>query len=71
MAIKYSIDIMTALKEKGFTTYQLTKGENAPFSPSTLQKFRNQDTNISLKVVDRLCALLECQPQDLIKFYND
>ena len=65
--LKYKIEIMEALKNKGFTTYMIR--QNKLLSESTLQKLRNRQP-ISWDNVEQLCRMLECQPGDLL-IYND
>ena len=68
MPIVYKIDILAALKEKGYNTNKIrTEGL---LSQSTLQKFRNQQ-GVSWENLETLCRLLECQPGDLIEFVDD
>lgn len=64
--IKYKFDIMQALKEKGYTSYKL-RSEKL-LGEATMTKFRRNDTNITLTNLDTVCALLNCQPSDLIEF---
>lgn len=65
MPLCYKIDILAALKEKGYNTNRIrTEGL---LSQSTLQKFRNKQ-GISWENLETLCALLDCQPGDLIEF---
>ena len=33
-----------------------------------MKKFKNKDTSISLDNLNRLCAILEMQPRDIIKY---
>ncbi|MCI8957359.1 MAG: helix-turn-helix transcriptional regulator [Eubacterium sp.] len=68
MAIKYKIDILTELKNKGFSSYRIRKEKL--FGESTLQKIR-QNELVSWENIDKICALLECQPGDLIEYVND
>ena len=65
MSIKYKIDVIEALKAKGYTTYKLRKDKI--LSEGTIQKFRNGEM-ISWDKFDKLCGLLECQPADLIEY---
>ena len=68
MPMRYKIDVLNALKEKGYNTNKIrTEGL---LSQSTLQKFRNQQ-GVSWENLETLCRLLECQPGDLIKFMDD
>ena len=53
------------LKAKGYTTYTLRK-ENI-LSQSTLQKLR-EGKGLAWDNIERLCALLECQPGDLLEY---
>ena len=68
MPMRYKIDVLNALKEKGYNTNKIrTEGL---LSQSTLQKFRNQQ-GVSWENLETLCRLLECQPGDLIEFVNE
>ena len=68
MPLKYRIDVLAALKEKGYNTNKIrTEGL---LSQSTLQKFRNKQ-GVSWENLETLCRLLECQPADLIEFVAD
>ena len=68
MPLVYKIDVLNALKEKGYNTNKVrTEGL---LSQSTLQKFRNKQ-GVSWENLETLCRLLECQPADLIEFVTD
>lgn len=65
MPLVYKIDVLNALKEKGYNTNKIrTEGL---LSQSTLQKFRNKQ-GVSWENLETLCRLLECQPADLIEY---
>ena len=65
MPLRYKMDILNALKEKGYNTNKIrTEGL---LSQSTLQKFRNNQ-GVSWENLETLCRLLECQPGDLIEY---
>ena len=68
MALRYRIDILEALKAKGYSTYSLRK-EKA-LSESTIQKLRNGE-GIAWDNIETLCRLLDCQPGDLIEYVKD
>ena len=68
MALRYKIDILNALKEKGFTTYQIRKEKL--LSESTVQKLR-AGIGVSWENIETLCRLLDCQPADLMEFVKD
>ena len=65
MALKYRIDVLAALKEKGITTYQIRK--DRLLSESTVQKLR-AGVGVSWENIETLCRLLECQPGDLMEY---
>ena len=65
MPIKYKIDILAALKDKGVSTYKIRKEKL--LSESTLQNLRN-GSGISWDSLETICSLLGCQPGDLIEF---
>ncbi len=68
MPLCYKIDILTALKEKGYNTNKIrTEGL---LSQSTLQKFRNKQ-GVSWENLETLCELLDCQPSDIIEFVKE
>ena len=68
MPLVYKIDVLNALKEKGYNTNKIrTEGL---LSQSTLQKFRNKP-GVSWENLEALSRLLECQPADLIEFVAD
>lgn len=66
MAIRYKFKILPALQEKGFSTYKLRN--STPLSEGTIQKLRGDDSTITLKVLDTLCSLLNCQPGDILEY---
>ena len=65
MAIRYKVDIMAALKEKGFSSTKIR--EEKLIGQSYLQQIRHGEL-VSWKALDTICALLHCQPGDLIEY---
>ena len=65
MPIAYKIDILQALKEKGYTTYRLRKDK--VFSEATMQAFRS-GTMVSYNTISKLCEMLECDIGDLLHY---
>lgn len=65
MAITYKINILAALKEAGYNTTRIRKEKI--LSEGVLQSLRAQKY-ISMDNLDRICALLDCQPGDLIEY---
>ena len=68
LPLKYKVDVLAALKEKGYNTNKIrTEGL---LSQSTLQKFRNKQ-GVSWENLETLCDLLDCQPGDLIEYVKE
>jgi len=68
VSIKYKIDIISALKDKGYSTYRIRKEKL--FSESTLQKFRSNDT-VSWENIERVCDLLGCDVGDIVTYEKE
>ena len=68
MPLQYKIDVVAALKEKGYTTYRI-RNEKI-FSESTVQKLR-AGKGVSWENIETLCRLLDCQPADLIEYLRE
>lgn len=66
--IKYKIDIMESLKNKGYTSYKLR--QDKIFGEATMTKFRRKEY-INFDNLNLLCELLECQPGDIIEYTKD
>ena len=68
MAIRYKVDVMAALKEKGYSSTKIR--EEKLIGQSYLQQIRHGEL-VSWKTLDTICSLLECQPGDLIEYVKD
>lgn len=68
MGLKFKVDVLAALKDKGITTYQIRKEKL--LSESTVQKLR-AGIGVSWENLETLCRLLDCQPYDLIEYAKD
>ena len=68
MAIKYKIDVMGALKDKGYTSTRI-RNEKI-IGQSYLQQIRHGEI-VSWKTIDTLCKLLNCQPGDILEYVPD
>lgn len=66
--LKYKIDVLTTLKEKGYSTSKIRKEKI--MGESMLQKIRNGQM-VSWSTFETLCFLLECQPADLIEYVEE
>lgn len=65
MPIQYKIDVLSKLKEKGYSTYRLRK--ERIFGEATIQKIR-QGELVSWDNISTVCRLLDCQPGDIVKY---
>ena len=68
MAIRYKVDVLAELKKKGYSSTRIR--EEKLIGQSYLQQLRRGEL-VSWKTLDTICALLECQPGDLIEFQKD
>lgn len=64
MPLRYKVNILAALKEKGYNTNRLRKEKL--LGESTIQQLRIGEL-VSWNNIDRICTLLECQPGDLVE----
>lgn len=65
MPIQYKINVISALKDAGYSTYKLRKEKI--LAESTLQKFRNNES-VSWENIATVCNLLNCQPGDILEY---
>jgi DNA-binding Xre family transcriptional regulator len=56
------------IKEKGVTTYMLTK--KLGVSNGTLYRMRKRD-NLSTHTINQLCRILDCAVEDIMKYIPD
>ena len=68
MPLQYKINVVNALKEKGYTTYTLRKEQL--LSESTIQKLRG-GKGVSWENLEILCRLLDCDISDILEFVKE
>ena len=68
MPIVYKIDILEALKSKGYNTNRLRKEKL--LSESVIQGLRD-NRYITLPNISTICSLLEWQPGELLEYVPD
>ena len=68
MALQYKINVIDALKEKGYTTYTLRKEKL--LSESTIQKLRG-GIAVSWENLETLCKLLDCDIGDILEYRKE
>ena len=68
MGMIYKINVLQALKDKGYSTYRI-KNEKL-LSKSTLQK-RREGKPVSWENIEAFCRMLESQPGELLEYKPD
>ncbi len=68
MPIRYKIDILAALKEKGYSQNRI-RSEKL-IGQSYLTQLRHGEL-VSWKTIETICKLLECQPGDILEYSDD
>lgn len=68
MPVVYRINILEALKAKGYSTYRIRKEKL--LAESVLQQIRNGEL-VSWSNISTICKLLDCQPGDLVEYTED
>ena len=66
--IRYKIDILSALKDKGYTQNKIRVEKL--IGQSYLTQLRNKEL-VSWKTINTLCTLLNCQPGDILEYVPD
>lgn len=61
-------NIFQRLSRAGWSTYRLTK--SGIMGSGTIQRI-NAGLSISTETIDKICALCDCQPGDILKFIPD
>lgn len=68
MPFKYD-KLFDLLKEKKITSYRIRK-DNI-ISQAALTKMKNGEGNIDTRTLERLCAVLHCQPGDIMEYIEE
>ena len=68
MPIKYKVDVIALLREKGFTSYKIRK--EGIINETALQRLRDGKM-ISWEQLSNICRVLDCQPGDLLEYKSE
>lgn len=68
MPIRYKIDVLAALKERGYTSYRL-RAEKL-LGERTIQQLRHGEL-VSWANLARVCEMLDCQPGDILEYEKE
>lgn len=66
--IKYKIDIIQTLKNKGYSTYKIRKEKI--FTEGQLQQTRDNKL-LTQDALNKVCTLLNYQPGDIMEYVPD
>lgn len=64
MKLCYKIDVLSALKSAGFSSYRLRRDKI--LGEAIIQKLRSGE-GVGWSTLEILCNLLSCQPSDIIE----
>ena len=67
--ICFKFDVASALKTAGMTAYKARK--NGVLSQDTWRKIKSNNANISMESLNRICAILNMQPEHLICYKKE
>ena len=62
--LRYKMNVLDALRERGYTSYRIR--QDKIIGERQLQQIREGEL-VSLACLDKFCALLGCQPGDLME----
>lgn len=68
MTLRYKIDVMAELKNKGYSSTRIR--QEKLIGQSYLQQIRHNEL-VSWKTIDVLCRLLECNVGDIVEYITD
>jgi len=68
MPVTYKIDVLEALKAKGFSSYRIRREKL--LSERTLQALR-EGKGISFESLGKICEMLECDISDILIFQKE
>lgn len=68
MGLQFKMDVLSTLNAMGYTAYRLRKEKL--LGESTIQRLR-ENSGVSWDNIGTLCALLKCQPGDLLEYVEE
>ena len=68
MSLCFKIDILSALKDRGYNTTRLRREKL--LAEGVIQALRDKKP-ISWANISRICELLDCQPGDILEYNKD
>ena len=68
MELTALIEALSALKEKGITSYKMRK--DRIMGERTIQQIRDNQL-VSWETMTKICELVQCQPGDILQYVSD
>lgn len=68
MPVKYKIEVLPALRDAGYNTTRLRREKL--LAESTIQALRSGKM-VSIENISRICAMLNCQPGDILEYEEE
>lgn len=68
MPIRYKVDVLSKLKAAGYSSARIRADKL--IGQATLQQLRHGELT-SWKTIDIICALLHCQPGDILEYTEE
>lgn len=68
MPVRFKIDVLQALKDKGFTSYRMR--QEKLLAEATIQQLRCGQL-VSWANIGRICDMLGCQPGDILEYEKE
>ncbi len=65
MPVRFKIDVLAELKKKGFSSYKMR--QEKLMGEATIQQLRKGEL-VSWENIGRICAMLSCQPGDILEY---
>lgn len=65
MPVRFKIDVLAELKKKGFSSYKMR--QEKLMGEATIQQLRKGEL-VSWENIGRICAMLVCQPGDILEY---
>ena len=68
MPIQYKINVLKAMKDKGYSSARLRKDKI--IGEATIQRLRSKQS-VSFEVLAKVCVILDCDIGDILTFVKD
>ena len=68
MPVRFKVDVLAELKKKGFSSYKMR--QERLMGEATIQQLRKGEL-VSWENIGRNCAMLDCQPGDILEYAEE